>query len=176
MQNLHSLLRENRALGDKVWLIVHVKGEKPYEDILSSSEYQRIADLYGKSICHIDDEYDNWTGIITKNDLPRGHGFKQLRNMSEPCSELYNGLIIHANGDIGICARKDLEGTLTIGNLYQDSLESVWKGKALRSMRENWRKGNIPTICKTCYSYLPLSNSLSLVRMKLFGKERVKLV
>ena len=175
-QNLHSLLRENRALGDKVWLIVHVKGEKPHDTILSSSEYQRIADLYGRNTCHIDGEYDNWTGMITKDDLPKGHTFKQLKNMSEPCSELYDGLIIHVNGDIGICARRDLEATLTIGNIYQESLETVWKGKALRNMRENWRKGNIPTICKTCYSYLPLSNLLSLVRMKLFGRERVKLV
>lgn len=160
MQNLDSLLKENRRLGDRVKIEVHVKGEKPFSQIRSSPEYQHISQCYGKDIAHIDETFDNWTGIISEDDLPKGCTFRAVNDRSEPCMELYNGIIVFTNGNVGICWRRDVEAQLVIGNIQKSSLENIWKGKALRQIRNNWLKGNIPQPCRKCYCYTPLSEFL----------------
>jgi radical SAM protein with 4Fe4S-binding SPASM domain len=172
MQNLESLLKENRKLGDQVKIEVHVKGEKPHERIRLSSDYRRISEIYGKHIVHIDETYDNWTGIIREDNLPKGHAFRELRERSEPCSELYNGIIVFTNGNVGICWRRDVEAKLVIGNIYESSLEDIWKGRGPHMMRENWLKGNIPLPCKRCYCYTPISDFLLANKSEILHMER----
>ncbi len=160
MQNLRSLLKENWRLGDRVKVKVHVRGDKPHERIKLSSDYRRISELYGKEVIHADECYDNWTGIIREEDLPKNNVFREIKNRSEPCSELYNGMIIFANGNVGICWRRDVEAKLIIGNIHVSNLEDIWKGRAPHMIRENWLKGNVPSTCSRCYCYTPLSEFL----------------
>lgn len=84
--------------------------------------------------------------------------------MSEPCQELYNGVIVFANGDVGGCWRRDIEGKLVIGNIYDNSLNDIWKGKNIRIIRQNWIDGKIPDVCKNCFAYEPLSVLLANAR------------
>jgi radical SAM protein with 4Fe4S-binding SPASM domain len=160
MQNLDSLLMENRRLGDRVNIKVHVKGERPFSQIRLSSEYQRISEVYGKGIAQIDETFDNWTGIIREDDLPKGCALRAVKDRSEPCMELYNGMIVFTNGNVGICWRRDVEAQLVIGNIQHSSLESIWRGRNLRVLRDNWLNGNIPPPCRKCYCYTPLSRFL----------------
>ncbi|MGB6680985.1 MAG: radical SAM protein [Candidatus Bathyarchaeia archaeon] len=164
INNLENLLIENRKLGNKVKVHIHLRAEKPYSSTTSSSDYQYLSKKYGRDLFHIDSEYDNWTGIITKNSLPKDNPFKKIKNMSEPCQELYNGVIVFANGDVGGCWRRDIEGKLVIGNIYDNSLNDIWKGKNIRIIRQNWIDGKIPDVCKNCFAYEPLSVLLANAR------------
>jgi len=172
IKNLENLLIENQRLGDKVKVVVHVKPEKPYETTTSSPDYQHLSNLYGKELFHIDLEYDNWTGFITKDHIPRKNKLKKISNMSEPCQELYNGAIVFTNGDVGLCWRRDFEAKLVIGNINQNSLEDIWKGKKTRTIRENWLKNNIPDICRNCSAYERLALFLASSRDKISNFEK----
>ncbi|MCW3975292.1 MAG: radical SAM protein [Candidatus Bathyarchaeota archaeon] len=168
-QNLENLLRENQRLGDRVKIKIHIKGEKPYRKIISSTDYQRILNPYGRNIAHIEEKFDNWTGIL-KESL-ENNAFKKTKPMTEPCGELYNGVVVFSNGDVGICYRRDLEAKLVIGNIYECSLEKIWKGKSLRLIRENWVKGYIPLICRKCSCYTSLSDFMVLNKLKILSVE-----
>ena len=166
IKNLNDLLTENKRLGEKVKVHIHLRAEKPFESTTSSSDYQHLTKTHGKGLFHIDSEYDNWTGIITKDNLPKGNLFKKIKKMSEPCRELYNGAIVYANGDVGCCWRRDIEGKLFIGNIHENPLEDIWKGKNIKIIRQNWIDGNIPDICKNCFTYEPLSVFLANIRAR----------
>jgi radical SAM protein with 4Fe4S-binding SPASM domain len=166
VENLNHLLKENRRLGNKVQLHIHLRAEKPYNTTTSNSDYQYLTKEYGQDLFHIDAEYDNWTGMITKNNLPKDNEFKKIKSYSEPCQELSNGLIVFANGDIGCCWRRDIEGKLVIGNLNENSLNDAWKGKNIHTIRQNWIDGQIPDVCKNCFAYEPLSVFLANTRAR----------
>lgn len=170
-QNLDTLLRENRRLGNRVKVIIHLKGDKPYRQITSSPDYRRICRLYGRTVCHIDDQYDNWAGLVQDDDLPKYHTFRKVHNMSEPCVELYNGMIIFANGDVGVCRRRDLDAKLVIGNIRECSLKDMWGGERLHTIRERWVKGILPRVCRRCYCYAPLSRLLAHGRRTILSME-----
>ena len=171
MHHLDSLLQENRRLGNRVRIIIHLKGDKPYRQMTSSPEYRRICKLYGRNICHIDDQYDNWTGLVEEDDLPKHHTFRKVQNISEPCSELYNGMIIFANGDVGVCWRRDLDAKLVLGNIHESSLKEMWRGERLHTIREKWVKGIPPVVCRRCYCYSPLSRYLAMGRFSILSME-----
>jgi radical SAM protein with 4Fe4S-binding SPASM domain len=160
LQNLDTLLRENRRLGSRVKVLIHLKADKPYSQTTSSVDYQRICRHYGRALCHFDDQYDNWTGLVETDDLPKHHSFRNVKNVSEVCSELYNGMIIFVNGDVGICWRRDLDAKLVIGNIHESSLEGIWRGERLHAIRRQWVNGNIPEICRRCYCHTPMSRLL----------------
>ncbi|MBU1147837.1 MAG: radical SAM protein [Candidatus Omnitrophica bacterium] len=166
ISNIEKLFKENNRLGKPVKIVITSRGEKPYRDIYGSSDYKRIVGLYGANI-EILEEYGNWTGVVTEKELPKGHSFRKINNRIEPCSQLYNGFIILANGDAGICWCTDLEASLIIGNVYKDSLDDIWRGEKLRSMRQNWLKGDMPSICRNCHIYTPVSAFLSCNREKI---------
>lgn len=161
MQNLEALLRENRRLNNPAKVAIHVRADKPHKRVRSNPVYRRIVRRYGRGVCHIDDQYDNWTGFIKEDDLPQHHTLTPLQNMSQPCSELYDGVITFLNGDVGICWRRDIEAKLVIGNIHDRSLTDIWRGERLRTIRQEWAKGNIPTICRKCYCYTPLSHFIT---------------
>ena len=172
VRNLEILLRTNRRLNDRVKVTIHVRADKPYEQTTSSPVYRRIVKRYGMGACHIDCQYDNWTGFVKPDSLPRHHTFAHVQDISEPCSELYRGMIVFLNGDVGICSRRDLEAELAIGNIHESSLEEIWRGERLQTIRKQWMKGNIPTICKRCGCYTPLSRFITYSRTGISRMER----
>jgi radical SAM protein with 4Fe4S-binding SPASM domain len=171
MQNLETL-RANRRINDRLKVTIHVRADKPYDRTTSSPTYRRIVKRYGRGACHIECQYDNWTGFINEGDLPRHHTFAHVRDISEPCSELYNGMIVFLNGDVGICSRRDLEAKLVIGNIHESSLEDIWRGEKLHTIRNQWMKDNIPTICRRCCCYTPLSRFITYSRTGISRMER----
>jgi radical SAM protein with 4Fe4S-binding SPASM domain len=172
MRNLETLLQENRKLGDRPKVTVHVRADRPYDQTESSPTYRRIVKRYGREACHIECQYDNWTGFINEGDLPRNHRFAHVQDISEPCSELYNGVIVFLNGDVGICSRRDLEAKLVIGNIHKSSLQDIWRGEELNTMRNHWRKGDIPAMCRRCRCYVPLSRLITYSRTGISRMER----
>lgn len=169
MSNLKSLLEENRKLGNKVKIDISLRCEKPYALVRSSSDYKEIVKLYGRHPGILDNEYDNWTGVIDTKDLPKGQLFKKIKKMPEPCSLFYKGLIVLANGDVGACWCRDFETQLVVGNINNGSLSDVWNGKKLKELRENWKRGVIPDICTRCLQYTPLSEFLTRDRKSILN-------
>ena len=149
MFNLRELVEYNRKMGYGVKINIILRCDKPYDNVISSFYYRYFKDFYN---CEprIIENWDNWTGLIKKEDLPLGQDFRKIVDTSKPCSLFYKGLIILANGDVGACWCRDLEGMLIVGNIYQNTLEEIWQGDKMNKLREGWWSGQIPEICKNC--------------------------
>ena len=171
LNNLKVLIVENKRLNNKVHININQICEKPYSNIFLSKDYKEVSKLFGSPIPIRDDDYDNWTGLIKKKDLPKGQRFRKIKDLREPCSQFYNGVIVLMNGDIDPCWCRDVEAQLVIGNIYEDSLYNIWTGAKIKELRENWWKGNFPAVCKNCSMYTSLSEFLLENGNKILGKE-----
>ena len=160
MRNLKMLINENAKLGGKVGIHITLRCEKPYSHVYAGADYKEIKRLHRGKIWMLDDAYDNWTGAITEEDLPKGQRFRKLGKVVEPCSLFYKGLIILANGDVGACWCRDYDGKLIVGNIYESSLDDIWTGEKMKALRQNWYNGNMPKICRNCYQYTSLTDFL----------------
>jgi len=163
IDNIERLLTQNNSLGKKVTIGLSIRGDKPYERIWSSPDYIKIARLYGSAIPILDDAYDSWSGMIKKADLPIGQAWRKVskKKKNEPCSLLYKGLLVLGNGEVNACWARDMEATLLVGNINDESIDEIWKGDKLRSLREKWSQGELPDICKKCNQYSSLSDYLT---------------
>lgn len=161
LNNLISLLVTNIELGKPIKIGIHLKCEKPFHQVYSSSDYQRIVKLYGSYIPIADDkDYMNWTGLIGQDSVPRGIRLEDVGDQSEPCEQLYTGLQVYSDGTVGACRCVDVNAALAVGDIFHESLSEIWHGQRLTSFRKEWKAGNIPLLCKGCTMYAPLSGLL----------------
>lgn len=161
MHNLRELFLENKKFGSPVKLEIIVRSDKPYKEMVEDFDYRYFVEVYGYTP-RIMENWDNWTGLITKKDLPKGQKFRKIGSMEKPCSLFYRGLIILTNGEVGACWCRDMETQLIVGNIYKNSLEEIWNGKKLKSLRKNWQEGRLPEVCKKCYQYTPYEENKSI--------------
>lgn len=68
------------------------------------------------------------------------------------CSQLYQRLFVHWNGKIGLCC-VDYDGELNLGNVRENSIEEVWLGEKIQSMRKKHNEGRWKEVrlCKKCH-------------------------
>ena len=105
--------------------------------------------------------FDSWNGMIKQSDLLGFMKLRELERKSDPCSILYSGLSVFWNGDVTVCGCRDLNGDseLILGNIMETSLIDLWNGEKLKKIRQGFRKGEIPDICKDCSHYDSIKNS-----------------
>lgn len=102
-------------------------------------------------------DYHNWGGKIRDGDIPGGMQPRYNYVKKEPCALLYSGLAVTWNGDIVACWCSNAEGELKLGNIMEDSLINVWKGKRLSQLREGFYNGILPPVCRPCSFYEGIS-------------------
>ncbi len=100
--------------------------------------------------------FDNWSGKIKENDL---HGMMFLRPERKskriPCTILYKGPHVLADGTITACGCRDLEGTseLRLGNLRENFMAQILSGGKLEGLRQRFLAGDLPDVCRDCKYY-----------------------
>jgi radical SAM protein with 4Fe4S-binding SPASM domain len=161
LSNLVTLIETNERRGRPMVLMFSIKPTPEERSaIVNHPDFIRIQGLLGDvnlSQCvEAQGMYvDDWGGSVT---LP--HYLKKrpiIPRPFRPCRFLYTGLMIYSNGNVGACNCRDYEANsdLILGNLANDSLESMWNGEHLQALRSGWRKRNaVPNICKTCRHYV----------------------
>ena len=169
--NLIKLLETNKDLKNPVNIILALRFDKTF-DLNNSDDYKKILYLVDENkITYLPNErgYDNWGGIIDKKDLPKGAEFRKSKaDKSEPCSELYRRINISADGNVNFCVCRDFNYELIIGNIYKDDLINIWRGSKIKDLREEWKRGKIPKICRGCSNYQPLSEFLKKSRIAIW--------
>ncbi len=72
--------------------------------------------------------------------------FKFLKKKTYFCEEPWTGIFsVRTNGDVICCP---CYAQVKIGNLNESSLEEIWNSEKLIQMRESFRKGELPIVCK----------------------------
>lgn len=70
---------------------------------------------------------------------------------SRTCSNLWERMTVFWNGDVTLCCQ-DVDGDWVLGNLGQDSIERIWSGEQLLSIRRLHEQGQFARIpfCAEC--------------------------
>lgn len=157
VENIIGIARANRNLGYPLRITLHLRVEGERSSWEETETYQTIAQLIGANNIDYLDVYDAWGGRIKKEDVPEGTELDVPIELSEkiksPCFEMYRRLHVLADGNVGACVCVDLESEIKVGNVKEETLHEIWRGKRLRAYRSNWVEGNLPEVCKSCTRY-----------------------
>lgn len=160
LQNVLTLIKKNNARKRKIELKFSLKPtSQSIDEVINSGDFKMVDSLTDGALSMVFIQQglcvDDWLGQVS---LP-AYLWKRplLPRAFRPCRLLYNSLIIFSNGNIGACPCRDFEAQsdLILGNIANTTLQEVWLGERIRSIRSLWRKKNkVPSICKVCAYYL----------------------
>jgi radical SAM protein with 4Fe4S-binding SPASM domain len=158
--NLRNLIDASDRRGRPISIGLAIKPtDEPVQNVIDHPDFKLINSLVDQDLetdVRAQGFYvDDWIGAVT---LPPYLKKRPLYPRAfRPCRLLYSGLMLYSNGKVGACACRDFEASseLILGNVQQESIESMWKGDKLASLRRDWHlRNNVPDICKSCRHYL----------------------
>jgi len=157
VKNILDLLKKNQELGEPVFLTLALRIDKPFSKFYESNLYKEIVEyLPPERISILDDGWDNYGGLVGKEDIPEGHVFHPMdSDTTTPCYALYRKLEVLTDGTIQACACR-VEPELQTENIMDfQTLDEAWRNKGLEKIRENWDNGILSECCKKCDHYIP---------------------
>ena len=126
-----------------------------------NKDFKQISNLVGNNNITWLEMYENWSGKITQDDIPEGCTLSDIKSIDEkiksPCFEMYRRIHVLADGAVGVCSCRDIDAEINVGDLNKSTLKEIWNGKKLKEYRNNWKNGNLPSICKNCDRYKGVS-------------------
>ncbi|MBC7905491.1 MAG: radical SAM protein [Rhodospirillaceae bacterium] len=162
MANIEAIGRRNQELGKPVLITLHLRVAKDQGEWRETAEFALFSGLFGGSNISFLEAYDAWSGRVMAEDVPSGCEMAPCLSVEEkkksPCFELYRRVHVLADGNVGACICTDLESEIKIGNLAEQSLEEIWKGEKLARYRQDWLKGDLPQVCRTCTRYMAVDD------------------
>lgn len=176
--NILDLLETNKRLGSPVDIDLLLRMDKPFEPFIQSDTYKRIVEFLPPSkIAILDDEWDDFRGIIKADGIPKGHQFKRKdMDKSVPCSAMFRKLEVLIDGTIQACACR-VEPELWAGNIMEhQTLESAWRNPKLEQLRNDWFEGKVRDCCKTCEHYIPYTNLTRNAQPKVVARKILRRV
>lgn len=158
-KNILQLLEVNKKNGNRIRIKLLLRQDKPFEKFLNGELYKKIISYIPSSdVEFLDDAWDNFKGIVKKEDLPLNQKFKPQLDKTKPCYALFRKLEILVDGTIQGCACR-VEPDLWTENIMNfDNLHDAWNNKTYNKIRENWFAGEIPKSCTDCSHYIPHTN------------------
>ena len=181
VRNIIGILRANQELGTQVEVTLHLRCEGSESLWKETDEYTEIASLIDPSHISFMKEYDNWGGLIQEDDIPDGTVLQFPVSVEEkhksPCFELYRRIHVLANGNVGVCVCRDLEGEINIGSVEHSTITELWQGDKIKEYRSNWTKGILPEVCVECTRYEPVNEFINAHKsglVRAFVKRRTR--
>ena len=102
--------------------------------------------------------FDDWSGRTTAIMEAEGLWVRPNRTKLLPCSILYSGPHFFSDGRATACGCRDLDGKSDLALDSQELLSDmrgVYSSGAVEEIRERFRHGDAPEICKSCRHYNP---------------------
>ncbi|QCC51313.1 radical SAM/SPASM domain-containing protein [Halapricum salinum] len=112
----------------------------------------------GVTVSNFEGEYNNWGGVISEHDLS-GLDMELADAKTDkdgPCQLIFNKNIILPDGEVNACACRDVDATLSLGHLDDDSLADVLSptdNTAYDELITRQNEGDFPAVCETCDYY-----------------------
>lgn len=84
---------------------------------------------------------------------------KEFERKDGPCDILFTKPIVLADGTINGCAERDIRHELTIGNIYENSLQQIFGGDRFRRLVDRFTTNDaMPQCCRDCSAYRSVYN------------------
>lgn len=121
--------------------------------LMNNEDVDELKAIWGKTVDNIEVwRPHNWTV---------GRHYRETRRKKKTCGRPFSGPIqIQADGKMIVCCF-DFDGVLEMGDTYQESIDSILKGKAFNEIRRKHEDGDLTgLICQTCDQLNEGDNSL----------------
>jgi len=94
----------------------------------------------------------NWAGTFDETRIGRLGELSKRNIWRPPCRQLWKGLLILWDGRVSMCCDDVAEARIVIGDLKNQSIEEVWRGRILENLRRLHLGGKQEEIfiCKEC--------------------------
>jgi radical SAM protein with 4Fe4S-binding SPASM domain len=127
--------------------------------IIKEHEFKTILEKLGEKNINFLLKYDNWGGLIKKENLIGIMGLKKpFKKTFIPCKNL-NALSIFPDGSVRLCGcrvKTSIYDELLIGNIKNNSLLELINSKKVLNIKKSFLSDNPPKICKNCSFYEPM--------------------
>jgi len=152
------LLKRNKELGEPVTIFLEFRPDKAIEEVLNDKDFVEHIKTYipEKRISWIT-EFDNWGGMITEDQLTGSMKMASAPTIKKrPCSRTFTAMVMW-DGSIRACSCRFKAGSfndLTVGDINDGrTLDSVWKGQAVRDLRRTFVNDELHSVCQSCSWY-----------------------
>lgn len=162
--NLIKLGEVNRRLNRPVSLIISFRTSKKLSFSIKTELFKTLSKDFRIDYLY---NYHSWGGLIKQKDLKGEMRMSPLPvNKIKPCGLSYSGLRVAWNGYVTPCWCGDVELDLKIGNIMENSLIDIWKGKKMFNFRKSFLIGKPPLICQRCEHYSGLDHFRNIESFK----------
>jgi radical SAM protein with 4Fe4S-binding SPASM domain len=151
--NVLDLLRANEKAGSPIEVTIGFRTNRRVDQVLSDADFQEVKRYKPK--IDFTFSFSDWVGRIDFAELPEGFVRRKQPPQTETCVWLYDGPIVFATGDVGLCGCQDVEAKseLVVGNIQQQSLHEIWRSAKVSELRARFMTPRKPDICQNCTSY-----------------------
>lgn len=131
-KNLETLVETREKRGAKhLKITTHIIGIKEL-----SHEFDVFVQRWGKIVdSAVVRNYGNWAGLVDDNGVSPAE-VQNIPTERYPCAWLWYATKIEPNGDVSKCFIHITGEKNPLGNIMQQSFESIWKGEKLNKLRQ----------------------------------------
>jgi hypothetical protein len=155
--NLQTLLALRSERAFKLDIVIRTTRDAPRQ---SSSDVMKLVESFRAQGVHTRSSqvYNNWGGYVTQADV-QGLAIDVTGTESTyklgACSLLFTDFQIMATGIVNGCAARDVDASLTIGDLREMPLNKILSPENPIYMRliEEQQRGEFRAVCKSCDYY-----------------------
>lgn len=160
--NVLDLLRSNERAGRPVEVTIGFRTNRTVNQVLTDPDFQELK-KYDPQI-DFTFSFSDWVGRIDFDELPKGFVKREQPPQTETCTWLYDGPIVFATGEVGLCGCQDVEAKseLVVGNIKEQSLYEIWNSPKVAELRQRFMTPRKPDVCQNCTSYRNLDHLRSL--------------
>jgi MoaA/NifB/PqqE/SkfB family radical SAM enzyme len=158
---IDDMCRIKRDLNLPVEIHLLFRANRPIDELLTQPGMNRFKREEINERTGINN-FGNWGGVISANDLPRGahlitenttpeHVRHTKRN---PCFVFHLAPEITTTGLVSACGCMNAEANeLILGDISTNHLRDIWTGDAIRKLKSAFGTDDLPDICKRCTYY-----------------------
>lgn len=159
LENIHELLKKNKQLGKPVEIKLDIRCDEPVRKVLNKKDFkEKISSYLDKKDISFLLYYDNWGGLIKKEELSGNMKIGRPKKGKGPCIRTFSAMITW-DGKVRACGCRSLfkqKDELIIGDLNKDSFGEIWYNTKIKKLRRSFEKGDIPEVCQNCTMYTPV--------------------
>ena len=171
MRGVSAFMKLNAEAGFPIRVKFALKPDIPFDEAVHTEDFKTMIEPWLERmdyLVHVKD-LDNWGGALKPEHLTGNMTMVEAIPVSEktkPCYFTYF-LSLMVDGHIRLCGCRFNDGTeyddLVIGHIDETPLLELWDGANARRVREDFTRGKMASVCRTCSHYGPYS-----------GKERAE--